>query len=81
VDTHGKMSCDSICITEFFTDRTDVQCLHWWQKVLNTNLVKGVWTKSEDDRILELVTKHGASTSAWGFAVRKTQSRITGTTL
>ncbi len=47
-----------------FTDRTDVQCLHWWQKVLNPNLVKGVWTKSEDDRILELVIKHGASTSA-----------------
>ncbi len=64
MDTHRKMFCDGLCVAEFFTDRTDVQCLYWWQKVLNPNLVKGVWTKSEDDRILELVTKHEASTSA-----------------
>ena len=30
---------------EFFTDRTDVQCLHRWQKVLNPDLVKGPWSK------------------------------------
>jgi len=28
-----------------FSDRTDVQCLHRWQKVLNPELVKGPWTK------------------------------------
>ena len=28
-----------------FHDRTDVQCLHRWQKVLNPELVKGPWTK------------------------------------
>lgn len=28
-----------------FPDRTDVQCLHRWQKVLNPELVKGPWTK------------------------------------
>ncbi|KAJ8449291.1 hypothetical protein Cgig2_002423 [Carnegiea gigantea] len=39
--------------------RTDVQCLHRWQKVLNPELVKGPWTKEEDDRIIELVQKHG----------------------
>ncbi|CAI7781712.1 unnamed protein product, partial [Closterium sp. NIES-54] len=32
-------------IAEFFPDRTDVQCLHRWQKVLNPDLVKGPWTK------------------------------------
>ncbi|CAN6442628.1 unnamed protein product [Victoria cruziana] len=26
-------------IAEFFTDRTEVQCLHRWQKVLNPELV------------------------------------------
>lgn len=31
-------------ISESFTDRTDVQCLHRWQKVLNPELVKGPWT-------------------------------------
>jgi hypothetical protein len=25
--------------------RTDVQCFHHWQKVLNSELVKGSWTK------------------------------------
>ena len=30
---------------EYFEDRTDVQCLHRWQKVLNPELVKGPWTK------------------------------------
>lgn len=28
-----------------FKDRTDVQCLHRWQKVLNPELVKGPWSK------------------------------------
>lgn len=31
-------------VAEFFSDRTDVQCLHRWQKVLNPELVKGPWT-------------------------------------
>ena len=31
-------------IAEYFDGRTDVQCLHRWQKVLNPNLVKGPWT-------------------------------------
>jgi len=30
-------------IAAFFDDRTDVQCLHRWQKVLNPKLVKGPW--------------------------------------
>ena len=34
-------------------DRTDVQCLHRWQKVLNPNLTKGPWTKDEDDVVNE----------------------------
>ncbi|KAL5071214.1 hypothetical protein RYX36_022101, partial [Vicia faba] len=32
-------------IAECFKDRTDVQCLHRWQKVLNPELVKGPWSK------------------------------------
>ena len=32
-------------IADNFQDRTDVQCLHRWQKVLNPELVKGPWTK------------------------------------
>lgn len=30
-------------IAGFFEERTDVQCLHRWQKVLNPKLIKGPW--------------------------------------
>lgn len=46
-------------IAECFKDRTDVQCLHRWQKVLNPDLVKGPWSKEEDEVIIELVKKYG----------------------
>ena len=32
-------------IASFFEDRTDVQCLHRWQKVLNPKLIKGPWVR------------------------------------
>ena len=43
VHTHKGKSWKKI--SEYFDDRTDVQCLHRWQKVLNPELVKGPWTK------------------------------------
>ncbi|XP_057777875.1 transcription factor MYB3R-1-like isoform X2 [Salvia miltiorrhiza] len=39
--------------------RTDVQCLHRWQKVLNPDLVKGPWSKEEDGILIELVENSG----------------------
>lgn len=30
-------------IASYFQNRTDVQCLHRWQKVLNPKLIKGPW--------------------------------------
>ncbi|KAL3700740.1 hypothetical protein R1sor_018762 [Riccia sorocarpa] len=61
-------------IAEYFQDRTDVQCLHRWQKVLNPDLVKGPWTKEEDDRILELVNKYGAK--KWSVIAQNLPGRI-----
>jgi len=46
-------------IAEQVKDRTDVQCLHRWQKVLNPNLIKGPWTKEEDELLIKLVREHG----------------------
>lgn len=34
-----------IAAASYFHGRTDVQCLHRWQKVLNPQLIKGGWTK------------------------------------
>lgn len=47
-------------IAECLAGRTDVQCLHRWQKVLNPQLVKGPWSKEEDKLVLSLVQRNGA---------------------
>ena len=42
--------------TEFLQGkRSDVQCLHRWQKVLRPGLVKGPWTKDEDKIIIDCI--------------------------
>eukprot|EP00268_Persea_americana_P046897 TRINITY_DN4850_c0_g2_i1.p1 TRINITY_DN4850_c0_g2~~TRINITY_DN4850_c0_g2_i1.p1 ORF type:complete len:1057 (-),score=244.59 TRINITY_DN4850_c0_g2_i1:960-4130(-) len=61
-------------IAEYFTDRTDVQCLHRWQKVLNPELVKGPWSKEEDDIIVEMVGKYGAT--KWSTIAQALPGRI-----
>ncbi|ESQ40149.1 hypothetical protein EUTSA_v10013211mg [Eutrema salsugineum] len=61
-------------IAEFFPDRTEVQCLHRWQKVLNPELVKGPWTQEEDDKIAELVKKYGPA--KWSVIARSLPGRI-----
>ena len=38
-------------IIKFFQNRSDFQCQHRWQKVLNPELIKGPWTKEEDQRV------------------------------
>ncbi|KAK8638997.1 hypothetical protein V6N13_137399 [Hibiscus sabdariffa] len=61
-------------IAEFFPDRSEVQCLHRWQKVLNPDLVKGPWTQEEDDKIIELVSKYGPT--KWSVIAKDLPGRI-----
>ncbi|KAL5729202.1 hypothetical protein ACHQM5_002182 [Ranunculus cassubicifolius] len=61
-------------IAECFKERTDVQCLHRWQKVLNPELVKGPWSKEEDDIIVEMVNKYGAK--KWSTIAQALPGRI-----
>lgn len=61
-------------IAEFFPDRSEVQCLHRWQKVLNPELVKGPWTQEEDDKIIELVKKYGPT--KWSLIAKSLPGRI-----
>ncbi|MEQ2162280.1 hypothetical protein GOODEAATRI_018130 [Goodea atripinnis] len=49
-------------------NRTDVQCQHRWQKVLNPELIKGPWTKEEDQR------KYGAK--RWSVIAKHLKGRI-----
>ncbi len=61
-------------IAEYVKDRTDVQCLHRWQKVLNPELVKGPWTREEDEMVVKLVEKYGAK--KWSLIAAQLQGRI-----
>nr|XP_043905789.1 transcriptional activator Myb isoform X2 [Solea senegalensis] len=72
VELHG--SDDWKRIASLLTNRTDVQCQHRWQKVLNPELIKGPWTKEEDQRVIELVQKYGAK--RWSVIAKHLKGRI-----
>ncbi|XP_030542439.1 transcription factor MYB3R-3-like isoform X1 [Rhodamnia argentea] len=61
-------------IAEHFPDRSEVQCLHRWQKVLNPDLVKGPWTQEEDDKIIDLVSRYGPT--KWSLIAKSLPGRI-----
>mmetsp|Transcript_22862 Transcript_22862/g.54167 ORF Transcript_22862/g.54167 Transcript_22862/m.54167 type:complete len:580 (-) Transcript_22862:116-1855(-) len=54
--------------------RTDVQCLHRWQKVLKPGLIKGPWTADEDAKVIQLVKIHG--NKKWSFIARQLKGRL-----
>ncbi|XP_042197900.1 v-myb avian myeloblastosis viral oncogene homolog-like 2b isoform X2 [Callorhinchus milii] len=55
-------------------NRTDGQCQHRWLKVLNPELVKGPWTKEEDQKVIELVQKYGPK--RWSLIARQLKGRL-----
>ncbi|XP_039688776.1 transcription factor MYB3R-2-like [Medicago truncatula] len=56
------------------TGRTDVQCLHRWQKVLNPDLIKGPWSEQEDNQLSELVKINGKKN--WSQVAKSLPGRI-----
>ncbi|XP_029313791.1 LOW QUALITY PROTEIN: myb-related protein A [Cottoperca gobio] len=72
VEQHGPDSWK--LISNFFPGRTDGQCQHRWQKVLNPELVKGPWTKEEDQKVIDLVHKYGPK--RWSVIAKHLQGRI-----
>jgi hypothetical protein len=61
-------------IAKHLPQRTEVQCLHRWQKVLKPSLVKGPWTPEEDHLVLRLVQKYGAK--KWSLIASHLPGRI-----
>ncbi|XP_026216990.1 myb-related protein A isoform X2 [Anabas testudineus] len=72
VEQHGTDSWK--LIANLFPGRTDGQCQHRWQKVLNPELVKGPWTKEEDQKVIDLVHKYGPK--RWSVIAKHLQGRI-----
>lgn len=61
-------------IASELSERSDVQCLHRWQKVLKPGLIKGPWTPEEDAIVVELVKKHGQK--KWSFIAKQLKGRL-----
>ncbi|XP_078508261.1 myb-related protein B isoform X2 [Lissotriton helveticus] len=61
-------------IASTFPNRSDQQCQHRWTRVLNPDLVKGPWTKEEDQKVIELVKKYG--TKHWTLIAKHLKGRM-----
>jgi hypothetical protein len=70
VETHGERWD---FIATHYPDRADAQCLHRWNKTVNPELVKGPWTKEEDEQLVDLVGKHGPK--RWTLIAKHLKSR------
>jgi hypothetical protein len=57
-------------------NRTDVQCLHRWNKVLKPGLHKGAWSKEEDAIVKGIVLKFGLGKVKWSEIASKLPGRI-----
>ena len=64
VETHGAKNWKKIAEL-LGTTRTDVQCLHRWNKVLRPGLAKGPWTEEEDNIVKEMVLGAGVANVKW----------------
>ncbi len=51
-------------ISNFFPNRTSIQCMHRWQKVLKPGLKKGKWSQEEDRILKKWVSLNGPK--KWG---------------
>jgi len=61
-------------IAQALPGRSDVQCLHRWQKVLKPGLIKGPWTPEEDAKVVSLVQKYGQK--KWSLIAKELKGRL-----
>jgi hypothetical protein len=57
VETHK--SKDWKVVASHFENRSPIQCLHRWTKILKPGLIKGPWTIEEDRKLLKWVESQG----------------------
>ncbi|XP_077386873.1 v-myb avian myeloblastosis viral oncogene homolog-like 2b isoform X2 [Festucalex cinctus] len=61
-------------VASHIPNRTEHQCQHRWLKVLDPELVKGPWTKEEDDKVIELVKLYG--NKQWAAVAKHLKGRL-----
>jgi len=73
VDEVGAKNWKRISVEYLQSKRSDVQCLHRWQKVLKPGLVKGPWTAEEDATIVNAIK---AGLTKWSEIAGSISGRI-----
>lgn len=61
-------------IAEQMPSRDELQCSNRWKTMLDPSLIKGPWTKEEDEKVIELVAKYGAKN--WSQIAEHLHGRI-----
>ncbi|XP_034551791.1 v-myb avian myeloblastosis viral oncogene homolog-like 2a isoform X2 [Notolabrus celidotus] len=61
-------------VAKYLPGRTEVQCMHRWVKYLDPDLIKGFWSREEDEKIVDLVEKYG--TKHWTLIARHLKGRV-----
>ncbi|KAM9408423.1 v-myb avian myeloblastosis viral oncogene homolog-like 2b [Pholidichthys leucotaenia] len=61
-------------IASHIPSHTEHQCQHRWFKVLDPELVKGAWTKEEDEKVIELVRLYG--NKQWAMVAKHLKGRL-----
>ncbi|KAH0787090.1 Myb-like DNA-binding domain containing protein [Histomonas meleagridis] len=72
VSQTGNKNWNELC--NYFPNKTSQQIAERWEKVVDPTLIKGNWTRQEDEIIIEFVKEHGKKN--WTKLAEKLPGRI-----
>ena len=61
-------------ISSYLPGRSEVQCRARWKNHLQPDLVKGPWTKEEDELVIDLVKRHGPR--KWAYIAKHLKGKV-----